>query len=122
MTDRSDLRELLRVKPGTKVKLDKIDPAATHGWTKESAAADVPKLYEDLANLQDRLWAEQKRGVLVVLQGIDASGKDGTIKATMTAMNPQGVEVASFKVPSAEEAGHDFLWRIHQRTPARGYI
>jgi PPK2 family polyphosphate:nucleotide phosphotransferase len=122
MTDRTDLRETLRVKPNTRVNLSKWDPAATHGWTKESAAAEMPKLTEDLANLQDKLWAEEKRAILVVLQGIDAAGKDGTIKAVMTAFNPQGCQVASFKVPTAEEASHDFLWRVHERVPGRGYI
>ena len=122
MTARSDLRTALRVKPGSKVDLSKLDPTATFGWTKSSAAEAMPKLNQSLADLQDRLWAEQKHAVLVVLQGIDASGKDGTIKSVMTAFNPQGCDVANFKVPSADEAAHDFLWRIHQSTPGRGYI
>jgi PPK2 family polyphosphate:nucleotide phosphotransferase len=75
-----------------------------------------------LADLQDRLWAEAKRSVLVVLQGIDAAGKDGTINKVMEAFNPQGCPVTSFKVPSAEELAHDYLWRVHRQVPRRGEI
>ena len=77
---------------------------------------------ERMADLQDRLWAEAKRSVLVVLQGIDAAGKDGTINKVMEAFNPQGCTVSSFKVPTPEELGHDYLWRIHKRTPGKGEI
>ena len=77
---------------------------------------------ERLRDLQDRLWAEAKHSVLVVLQGIDAAGKDGTIAKVMEAFNPQGCPVTSFKVPTAEELAHDFLWRIHKRTPGKGEI
>jgi PPK2 family polyphosphate:nucleotide phosphotransferase len=122
MSDRSDLRSVLRVKPGSKVKLDKLDAGASHGWNKEDAVRRVEKLDERLADLQDRLWAEAKSGVLIVLQGIDASGKDGTIRRVMTAFNPQGCSVASFKVPTPEEAAHDFLWRVHRRVPGKGEI
>src|SRR4249919_848273 len=101
MSSTSDLRAALRVKPRSKVDLSKHDAAATHGWTKETAAASLDKLDVSLANLQDKLWAEQKRSVLAVLQGIDASGKDGTIRRVMTVFNPQGCNVASFKVPSS---------------------
>jgi len=73
-------------------------------------------------DLQDRLWAQSKHSVLVVLQGIDAAGKDGTIAKVMEAFNPQGCPVSSFKVPSVEELAHDFLWRIHKRTPKKGEI
>ena len=72
--------------------------------------------------LQDRFWAEAKRSVLVVLQGIDAAGKDGTINKVMEAFNPQGCPVTSFKVPTREELAHDFLWRIHKATPRKGEI
>jgi PPK2 family polyphosphate:nucleotide phosphotransferase len=75
-----------------------------------------------LTDLQDRLWAEGKHGVLVVLQGIDSAGKDGVISKVMTAFNPQGCPVTSFKVPSAEELAHDYLWRVHQHVPKRGEI
>ena len=77
---------------------------------------------ERLRDLQDRLWAESKQAVLVVLQGIDAAGKDGTIAKVMDAFNPQGCPVTSFKVPTAEELAHDYLWRVHKRTPAKGEI
>ena len=122
MTDASKLRELLRVKPGSRFKLADHDPAATHGWAKADAAPATDKLDAQLADLQDKMWAQAKQSVLVVLQGIDASGKDGTIQRVMTAFNPQGCSVAPFKVPTAEEAAHDFLWRIHKRTPGKGEI
>src|SRR3954454_12731267 len=122
MSDRPDLRSRLRVKPGSKVNLSKLDAGEAHGWNKQDAVRRTLKLDEQLAALQDRLWAEQKHAVLVVLQGIDASGKDGTIRRVMTAFNPQGCDVASFKVPTPEEAAHDFLWRGHKRTPGQGYI
>ena len=77
---------------------------------------------ERLRDLQDRLWAEAKHSVLVVLQGIDAAGKDGTIAKVMEAFNPQGCPVTSFKVPTPEELAHDFLWRVHKRTPGKGEI
>lgn len=110
------------VKPGAKVQLAKMDPAATHGHDKASADADLRRGLERLTNLQDRLWAEQKHPVLVVLQGIDAAGKDGTIRHVMSAFNPQGCPVTSFKVPTSVELAHDYLWRAHQRTPAKGEI
>jgi PPK2 family polyphosphate:nucleotide phosphotransferase len=116
------LRAALMAKPGTKVQLAKLDPAATHGHDKANADNDLRKGLERLTDLQDRLWAEQKHPVLVVLQGIDAAGKDGTIRHVMSAFNPQGCPVTSFKVPSPVELAHDYLWRAHQRTPAKGQI
>jgi PPK2 family polyphosphate:nucleotide phosphotransferase len=116
------LRDELRVKPGTRVDLSKFDPAATHGWQKEAAEAATAEQLQRLGGLQDRFWAEGKRSVLVVLQGIDAAGKDGTIQKVMEAFNPQGCTVASFKVPTPEEMAHDFLWRIHKRVPGKGEI
>jgi PPK2 family polyphosphate:nucleotide phosphotransferase len=122
MPQASALREKLRVKPGSRVRLADLDPGATHGFDKASAEPVVERKMTDLASLQDRLWAESKHSVLVVLQGIDAAGKDGTINKVMEAFNPQGCVVSSFKVPTAEELGHDFLWRIHLRTPRKGEI
>jgi PPK2 family polyphosphate:nucleotide phosphotransferase len=122
MPDRHSLRETLAVRPGTKVDLSKVDPAATHGHQKAAAAKELALGLECLASLQDRFWAEAKRSVLVVVQGIDAAGKDGTIKHVMGAFNPQGCPVTAFKVPSAQELAHDFLWRVHQRVPAKGEI
>ena len=122
MAQRTDLPGALRVKPGSRVRLTKLDPGATYGWTKETAAPALDRQLERLADLQDRFWAESKRSVLIVLQGIDAAGKDGTINKVMEAFNPQGCPVTSFKVPSAEELAHDFLWRIHKAAPRRGEI
>jgi PPK2 family polyphosphate:nucleotide phosphotransferase len=117
-----DLRAALRVQPGTRVRLARLDPGAAHGWEKDPAGEELDRQHARLAELQDRLWAEAKRSVLVVLQGIDAAGKDGTIKKVMTAFNPQGCPVTSFKVPSAEELAHDYLWRVHKAVPRRGEI
>jgi PPK2 family polyphosphate:nucleotide phosphotransferase len=118
----ADLRDRLLVKPGSKVDLARLDPAATHGHTKAAAAAELASGQARLTELQDRLWAEQKHPVLVVLQGIDAAGKDGTIRHVMNAFNPQGCTVSSFKVPTPIELAHDYLWRVHQRTPGKGEI
>ncbi|HVM31352.1 MAG TPA: PPK2 family polyphosphate kinase [Candidatus Limnocylindrales bacterium] len=120
--DEARLRELLRVAPGSPVSLADRHPGATHGWQRQEAERATSRRLEHLANLQDRLWAEEKRAVLVVLQGIDASGKDGTIRRVMSAFNPQGCVVSSFRVPTAEELAHDYLWRVHRRVPAKGVI
>jgi polyphosphate:nucleotide phosphotransferase, PPK2 family len=122
MSRLSRLRDEMRVKPGSKVDLSKIDPADEHGWRKDEAAVETERQMARLADLQDRFWAEAKRSVLVVLQGIDAAGKDGTIQKVMEAFNPQGCAVTSFKVPTPEELAHDYLWRVHQRVPAKGEI
>ncbi len=117
-----DLRARFLVKPGSRVKLDQIDPQYAGGYTKDSAQPVLEKGLERLSSLQDRLWADSKRAVLVVLQGIDASGKDGTIRHVMGAFNPQGCPVTSFKVPTTTELAHDYLWRVHARVPAKGEI
>jgi PPK2 family polyphosphate:nucleotide phosphotransferase len=116
------LRDALRVKPGSRVRLERLDAGATYGRDKATAVVATAREMERLRSLQDRLWAEAKKSVLVVLQGIDAAGKDGTIAKVMEAFNPQGCPVSSFKVPTPEELGHDFLWRIHKRTPRKGEI
>lgn len=116
------LRKALLVRPGSRVHLAGIDPAGTHGRTKDSAAAELERGLARLTDLQERLWADHRRSVLVVLQGIDASGKDGTVKHVMGAMNPAGCSVISFKVPTEPERDHDYLWRVHARTPAKGEI
>lgn len=120
------LTELLRVKPGTAVKLPKdCDPAFTGGLGREGERVAQQMLRDGvalLAEYQDRLAAEDMRGLLVVVQGLDAAGKDSTIKHVMSGINPQGVEVHSFKAPSAEELQHDYLWRCVQRLPPRGKI
>jgi len=122
MSGRPDLRDALRVPPKTRFKFSDADADEVHGWEKEAGKAETEKQEARLADLQDRLWAEAKHPVLVVLQGIDASGKDGAVRRVVGAFNPQGVTVSSFKVPTAEEAAHDFLWRIHKRVPAKGEI
>jgi PPK2 family polyphosphate:nucleotide phosphotransferase len=119
-----DLVAPLKVPPGQTVKLTgDFEPGHTGGLKKEvegmAAQADGAEL---LADYQERLAAEASRSVVLVLQGIDASGKDGTIKHVMTGVNPQGVEVHSFKQPSVEELHHDFLWRYQRALPERGRI
>jgi PPK2 family polyphosphate:nucleotide phosphotransferase len=116
------LSDELRVRPGRRVDLSTIDPGATHGRVREDAAGELEAGLARLTDLQDRLWAEGKRRVLVVLQGIDAAGKDGTLRHVMGAFNPQGCPVTAFKVPSAEELAHDYLWRVHRRVPGNGEI
>jgi PPK2 family polyphosphate:nucleotide phosphotransferase len=115
-------RDELRVKRGERVDLSKIDPAATHGWKKEAAEKETAAQLLRLGDLQDRLWAQAKHPVLIILQGIDAAGKDGTIQKVMEAFNPQGCNVSAFKVPTPEELAHDYLWRIHKRVPGKGEI
>jgi PPK2 family polyphosphate:nucleotide phosphotransferase len=114
----------LEVKPGTKVTLGKdFDPGERFGLRKgEDAARLLRQGVELLAGYQDRLAAQRSYGVLVVLQGIDAAGKDSTIRHVMRGVNPQGVHVTSFKTPSPEELAHDYLWRHARRLPARGDI
>lgn len=120
----AELIEPLRVTPGSKVKLAKdYDPAYKAGWLKKQEGEEhLRPSVELLAEYQDRLAAQDTYGVLVVLQALDAAGKDGTIRHVMSGVNPQGVVVHSFKAPSAEELGHDFLWRCAVRLPARGQI
>ena len=118
----TDLRRVLRVEPGSTVRLDAIDPSDSHGFTKELAAPELARGLERIRSLQERVWAEHRHKVLVILQGIDAAGKGGTIEHVMGAMNPAGCPVTSFKAPTAVELDHDFLWRVHARTPGRGEI
>ncbi len=122
MSGTSDLRDVLRVKPKTQVNLSE-HRSRRQAWLGEGGGQGEDwELLGELSALQDRLWAEAKHPVLVVLQGIDASGKDGAVRHVMAAFNPMGCEVSSFKVPTPEEASHDFLWRIHKRMPAKGVI
>ncbi len=112
-----------RIRPGSRVRLDRIDPCDTGKRTDEAAArTKLARDIERLVKLQDVLYAERRHAVLVVIQGMDTSGKDGTVKHVMHGMNPSGCEVIPFKVPTDEEAAHDFLWRTHRATPRRGHI
>ncbi|GAB3854059.1 polyphosphate kinase 2 family protein [Dactylosporangium cerinum] len=129
MTDRvakriAELIAPLRVEPGTRVRLPRHhDPAYTGPLaSKQDGAELLQRGVTLLTDYQARLAAEKRRGLLVVLQGPDAAGKDGTIRHVMSGVNPQGVHVHSFKVPSAEELDHDYLWRFAQRLPGRGEI
>jgi PPK2 family polyphosphate:nucleotide phosphotransferase len=113
-----------RVKPGSKVDLNKWDPnerGAFEGGKKEGKKA-LLALNDRLEPLQELLYAEHKHKVLIVLQAMDTGGKDGTIRHVFEGVNPQGVRVAGFKVPTQEELDHDYLWRVHKQTPGRGEI
>jgi len=120
---RLHLSDVLMVKPGRKVRLAGYDPDATPRLKHKSRAATLTAAnIARLDELQYLLYAEGKRALLVILQGMDAAGKDGTIRHVMTGVNPQSCRVTSFKVPSEAELKHDFLWRIHNAVPARGEI
>lgn len=105
-----------------KIRLKEIDTRAPKGMDKEETKEKLAAILEDLDDLQNLLYAESRHCVLVVIQGMDASGKDGTVRNVFGKLNPQGVLVRSFKVPTAEELAHDFLWRIHRFAPQKGYI
>ncbi len=111
-----------RVAPGSKLRLADVDPRFKDGRQKKSAAKEIARHAERLRDLQYLIYAENRRSVLVCLQALDAGGKDGIINHVLGAMNPQGTRVHAFKVPSHEEAAHDFLWRAHAHAPARGEI
>ena len=120
----AELIEPLRVKPGSRVHLSKhFDPAWRAGFVKKKDGAELLQTgIAMLADYQSRLAAQNTYGVLVCLQSLDAGGKDGTIRHVMSGVNPQGVRVSGFKVPSSEELDHDFLWRYACRLPSRGEI
>ena len=112
-----------RVKPGEPIKLADLDPdTSEHYQKKKNVQEELEKQRDRLQQLQERLFAENQRSLLIVLQATDTGGKDGTIKHVFSGVNPQGCRVWSFKTPSTEEASHDFLWRYHQRVPQRGMI
>lgn len=111
------------VAPNDKVNLKKIDPDQTGDYeSKEEGREAQAKMVEQIVEWQEKLYAEDKRALLLVFQATDTGGKDGAIRHLLTGINPAGVRVASFKVPSTNELEHDFLWRIHQAAPARGMI
>jgi PPK2 family polyphosphate:nucleotide phosphotransferase len=111
------------VPPGTRVKLADYDPGYTGDYkNKKASVGEVERNVKRLAKLQEVMWAEGKHALLVVLQALDAGGKDGTVAHVMRGVNPQGCQVTSFKVPTEEELAHDYLWRVHRAVPRRGYI
>jgi PPK2 family polyphosphate:nucleotide phosphotransferase len=118
-----DYRKKFFVGPDKKLRLAHIDPAETPGHASENAAAESTEHYrQQLADMQNLLYAENSRAVLIVLQAMDSGGKDGTISHVMRAMNPQGVCISRFEAPTPLERAHDFLWRVHLRTPPFGQV
>ena len=118
-----DYRKKFVVEPGTKVRLSKVDPSYTGKHeTHEKAVPEIQANLERLGKLQYLLYADGSQSLLVVLQALDAAGKDGVIRHVFTGMNPQGTSVFGFKQPSREEAAHDFLWRAHMRAPGKGEV
>jgi PPK2 family polyphosphate:nucleotide phosphotransferase len=111
------------VKPGSKVSLKDYDPDDTDGYSSPDKAEGVLQEHiHELYKLQNLLYAENRRSLLIVLQGMDTSGKDGTIRKVMAGLSPLGVQVKAFKAPNEEELAHDFLWRVHRCVPRTGYI
>jgi PPK2 family polyphosphate:nucleotide phosphotransferase len=118
-----DYRKKFVVEPGAKVRLGKIDPAFTGKHeSRETALPEIQENVDRLARAQYLLWADGQRALLVVLQALDAGGKDGVVRHVFSATNPEGTSVASFKEPTRVEAAHDFLWRVHQRAPHKGEL
>jgi PPK2 family polyphosphate:nucleotide phosphotransferase len=116
--------ERYRIKPNQKINLGEWDPDDTSGYDgdKEDGKDRLEELNDELEELQELLYAEHKHKLLVVLQALDTGGKDGTIRHVFEGVNPQGVRVASFKVPTSEELAHDYLWRVHKQIPGTGEI
>lgn len=117
--------ERYRIESGSRVDLSAIDPGdktVFGNLTKKSSRALLAEMTSELAGLQRLLWGDGRQSLLVVLQAMDTGGKDGTIRKVLSGVNPQGVDVHGFGVPGPHEMEHDYLWRVHQRTPARGRI
>jgi PPK2 family polyphosphate:nucleotide phosphotransferase len=112
---------LVPIQPGSRVRLRSSDAAPPASLPHDLDQA-IKTMLHQLSDLQEHLYAEDKRALLIVLQGRDASGKDGTVTHICGAFNPQGTRVTSFKVPTSEEAAHDYLWRVHHAVPARRYV
>lgn len=111
-----------RVEPGKKFKLKSVNPASSEEYTEKAGLQELDRQRERLSDLQDRLYAEEKTGLLVILQAIGSGGKDGVSRGVFRGINPQGCNIWHFKEPSEEEKSHDFLWRYHPKTPEQGMI
>ncbi|MGN6483600.1 MAG: polyphosphate kinase 2 family protein [Thermomicrobiales bacterium] len=112
-----------RIKPGSSVNLAKLETKQSGSFaSSEDSHSELRFHRERIIALQERLWAEHKQSLLVILQATDTGGKDGTVRHVFEGVNPQGVVVTSFKQPTPDELDHDYLWRIHQHTPAKGEI
>ena len=114
------MKQPIRVTPP--IRLKDFDPAFCHGLDKDAARDKTVKLCQRIAELQDLLYANANRAVLILLQGMDTSGKDGATKRLLEFVNPLEIEIANFKAPSAEELAHDYLWRVHKVVPRYGHI
>ncbi|HWB06222.1 MAG TPA: PPK2 family polyphosphate kinase [Verrucomicrobiales bacterium] len=116
--------KVFRIKPGTRVKLAGIDPEGEPpiAGDKDQGLRELEAIREDIRRLQRMLYAERKHRLLVILQGLDGSGKDGTVRHVFHGIDPHGLRVVAFKSPTAIELDHDFLWRVHQEVPARGEL
>jgi PPK2 family polyphosphate:nucleotide phosphotransferase len=119
----SNYREKFIVNPGSKIRLKHFDPDY-HGKDEshKSALSEIQKNLQKMEELQYRMYAESKHSLLIVLQGLDAAGKDGVVRHVLTGMNPSGCVSANFKQPTKEELAHDFLWRVHPHVPAKGAV
>ena len=119
----SNYRKKLIVKPGSRIRLKHFDPSY-HGKheSRESALPEIQKNLQKMDQLQYLMYAENKHSLLIVLQGLDAAGKDGVVRHVLTGMNPEGCVSVNFKQPTKEELAHDFLWRVHPHVPARGSV
>lgn len=113
---------VIRVPPNAKVRLRDYDPADTVGLKRAEAEARTTRRRAEFVEIQELLYGAARQSVLIVLQGMDTSGKDGTIRHVMEPINPQGCDVVAFKVPTPAELAHDFLWRVHPYAPAKGMI
>jgi PPK2 family polyphosphate:nucleotide phosphotransferase len=111
-----------RVKPGTKADIARRDPRDDLGISKDEGHERLERARDRVGRLQERLYAESRQSLLLVLQGLDASGKDGVVRSVFDQVNPQGCSVVSFRAPTSTELGHDYLWRVHAALPPRGTI
>jgi PPK2 family polyphosphate:nucleotide phosphotransferase len=109
-------------KPGSKLRLKQIDPDEHGDYDKQQAVEETAANQKRIEEFQQKLYAQGAQALLIVLQAMDTGGKDGTIRKVFEGVNPQGVQVTSFKAPTADELAHDFLWRVHRYTPPKGYI